>query len=234
MNLLERSKTAILLATLMVLGSNAMLARVQVPIKITGSIADSFSAPIRGAQVSLYSLERILQTTSDVSGRFQLNNVPTGVYELEVTAPGFQTFTRPALNITDLMRSEKSPDLSVTMKIESSGAPCWRFDSVVYDARKGSETTVLTGVVVAPDGNSKIPVPNAQVFLFKMDFVMGAQRTTDRGEFQFSAIVPGRYSVLIRHPVYKEQKSRLFWVARENTTHVTLEPVPLNQTVVCQ
>jgi hypothetical protein len=233
----ERSKPAIILATLMLLGSNAMLVRAQAPMKLTGSVTDEFSAPIGGAQVSFYSLDRICQTTSDVLGRFQLTNIPTGVYELEVAAPGFQTVTRPALNVTDLMRSDtgkKSSDLAVTMKIASNITPCGRFDSVVYDAKKASETTDLSGVVMARDGGSRVPIPNAQVFLFKMDLVMGAQRTNGQGDFQFKSILPGRYSVVIRHPDYKEQKSNLFWVARENTTHVTLEPVPLNKIAACQ
>jgi len=237
MNLPERSKIAILLATLMLAGSNAMLARTQPSIKITGSVTDEHAAPIRGAQVSLYSLERILQTTSDGSGRFQLNNLPTGVYDFEVTAPGFQTLTRSAVEVTDLMRSgtgNKPADLTVTMKIASGVTQCGRFDSVVYDARKGNETTALTGVVMAQDGNSRIPIPNAQVFLFKMGLVMGTQRTNDQGDFQFKSIVPGRYSIVIRHPDYKEQQSNLFWVARENITHVKLEPVPLNKIVACQ
>ena len=237
MNLPERSKIAILLATLMLAGSNAMLARTQPSIKINGSVTDEHAAPIRGAQVSLYSLERILQTTSDGSGRFQLNNLPTGVYDFEVTAPGFQTLTRSAVEVTDLMRSgtgNKPADLTVTMKIASGLTQCGRFDSVVYDARKGNETTALTGVVMAQDGNSRIPIPNAQVFLFKMGLVMGTQRTNDQGDFQFKSIVPGRYSIVIRHPDYKEQQSNLFWVARENITHVKLEPVPLNKIVACQ
>src|SRR5215475_12208392 len=232
MNLPERSKTAIFLATLMLLGSNAILASAQAPIRINGSVTDSFSAPIHGAQVSLYSLERILQTSSDASGRFQFNNVPTGVYEFEVTAQGFQTMTRPALKVTDLTYGEtanKPSDLSVTLKIASSGTQCVPFDSVVYGAKKVNDTTVLSGVVVAREANTRMPIPNAQVFLFKMDLVMGAQRTNEQGDFQFNSVIPGRYSILLRHPAYNEQKSNLFWVASENTTHVTLEPVPLNK-----
>ncbi len=235
MNLPEKSKAAILLATLILLGANAILARAQAPMKINGSVTEEFEQAIRGAQVSLYSVDRVLRTTSDVSGHFQFDNVPAGVYELEVTAEGFKIFTKPDLNVTDLTRTasgDKSTGLNVTMRIAPTDMDCGHFDSVVYDAGKGNDRAALSGVVVAYDASSK-PIPNVDVFLLKMDLVLCEQRTNDHGEFQFQSIVPGRYAIVIRHPGYWELRSKLFWVARENTTQIRLNLLPSNRIVVC-
>lgn len=234
-NLPEKSKAASLLATLILFGAHAILTRAQAPIKINGSVTSDFEQPLSGARVGLYSLDRVLQTTSDVSGHFQFDNVGAGVYELQVTAAGFKTFTRPDLNVTDLARTvsgDKGTGLNVTMRVAPTDMDCGDFDSVVYDARKGNDRAALSGVVVAYDVSSK-PIPNVDVFLLKMDLAGGEQRTNDHGEFQFQSIVPGRYAIVIRHPGYWEARSKLFWVARENTTQIRLKLLPSDRIVVC-
>src|SRR5256885_16408638 len=76
----------------------------QASISVIGSVSDPNSAPIPDARVTLYSLDRILQTKSDSSGRFKFDAVPTGKYEFEVLAQGFARFPRPNVFITDPRR----------------------------------------------------------------------------------------------------------------------------------
>ena len=235
MNLPEKS-LANLLAALILIGANAILTRAQPPIKINGSVTEEGSNPIREARVSLYSIDRVLQTTSDASGHFQFENVPPGVYQLEVTANGYKLFTRSDLNVADLERSaggNKPSGLNVMMRMAATDIDCARFDTVVYGVGKGNESAALSGVVVPYDPGSKQPFANVDVFLLRMDLVLGEQRTNDRGEFQFHSIVPGRYTIVIRHPGDWELRSKTFWVARENATQITLRLLPSNQIVVC-
>src|SRR5437588_11910342 len=72
-------------------------------VRVTGSVSDPQSAPIGGASITLFSLDRILQTTSDSSGHFTFDAVPTGKYEFEVLAPGFSRFTRPNVSVAGSM-----------------------------------------------------------------------------------------------------------------------------------
>ena len=235
MNLPEKSIT-ILLTTLILFGANAISIRGQTPIKINGSVTSDLSNPIQEARLSLYSLDRVLQTRSDAWGHFQFDNVPPGIYQLEVTANGYKTFTRSDLNVADLERSasgNKSSGLNVMMRIAPTDIDCGLFDTVVYDGGRGNQSAALNGVVVPYDPGSKQPFANVDVFLLRMDLVMGEQRTNDRGEFHFHSIVPGRYTIVIRHPGYWELRTKTFWVARENATHITLRLLPLNQMVAC-
>ena len=139
--------------SLILIISIAASARGQASISVTGSVSDQLSAPIAGAHISLYSLDRILQTKSDSSGRFKFDAVPTGKYEFEVLAQGFKRFTRPNVFVTDLMRPtipDKPTDLTTVMEIAPTGSPmeiiavaevaptgsCGPSDSVTYGPRK--------------------------------------------------------------------------------------------------
>src|SRR2546423_5971875 len=73
-------------------------------VRVTGSVSDPQSAPIGGANITLYSLDRILQTRSDSSGRFKFDAVPNGQYEFEVLAPGFSRFTKPIMSVPGSMQ----------------------------------------------------------------------------------------------------------------------------------
>ncbi|HEY0347311.1 MAG TPA: carboxypeptidase-like regulatory domain-containing protein, partial [Pyrinomonadaceae bacterium] len=106
--------------------SIAASTRGQASISVTGSVSDQNSAPIPDARVTLYSLDRILQTKSDSSGRFKFDAVPTGKYEFEVLAQGFARFTRPNVFVTDLGRPaipDKPSDLTAIMQIAPTGSP---------------------------------------------------------------------------------------------------------------
>jgi hypothetical protein len=55
--------------------------------------------------VTLYSLERVLQTVSGEDGRFEFRNVPTGPLVLEATATGFQPKMIKSLRFTGNKRA---------------------------------------------------------------------------------------------------------------------------------
>ena len=213
-------------------------------------MSDPNSAPIPDARVTLYSLDRILQTKSDSSGRFKFGAVPTGKYEFEVLAQGFKRFTGPNVFVTDLMRPtipDKPMDLTTVMQIGPTGSPmeiiavtevaptgsCGPSDSVTYGPRKPRETDALAGIVV--DRYPKMAVPRATLQLFDAaGTLMAQQQTNERGEFQFKQTAPGRYHILLKHPGYRNTEFREFWVARENQTYIILQAVRLGKIVVCQ
>jgi hypothetical protein len=213
-------------------------------------VSDPNSAPIPDARVTLYSLDRILQTKSDSSGRFEFDAVPTGKYEFEVLAQGFARFTWPNVFVTALVRPttpDKPTNLTVVMEIGPTGSPreiipvtevappgtCGPSDSVTYGPRKTRDADALAGIVI--DRYPKMPVARATLQLVDATGAQIAQQqTNERGEFQFKQTAPGRYHILFQDPGYNNAKSFEFWVARENATYITMQAVRPGKIVVCQ
>ncbi len=127
---LPRSKIIIAFASVLLLSSILTATQAQdtgkvkgvVSVTVVGIIGDQASAPIPGAQVSLYSLDRILQTTSDSSGHFEFEAVPAGAYEFEVFAPNFKPYSRTI--VVDRERAatgEKVVNQTAKMEIAAAG-----------------------------------------------------------------------------------------------------------------
>jgi hypothetical protein len=57
---------------------------------LKGVVTDQFGEAISNVLVRLYSAERVLQTQSDKSGRFEFAATPFGTYEVEAYRQGFQ------------------------------------------------------------------------------------------------------------------------------------------------
>jgi hypothetical protein len=192
-------------------------------------VSDPNSAPIPDARVTLYSLDRILQTKSDSSGRFKFDAVPTGKYEFEVLAQGFKRFTRPDVLVTDPVRPtipDKPTDLTTVMEIGPTGSPreiiavaevapagtCGPSDSVTYGSRQTRDADALAGIVV--NRYPKMAVPGATLQLFDAaGTLIARQQTNERGEFQFKQTAPGRYHILFQDPGYQDIEFPEFWVA---------------------
>jgi hypothetical protein len=240
MKLPKRSKSAIPLFSLIVIITIIASARGQGSIKVTGSVSDPLSVPIPGAHINLYSLDRILQTTSDSSGRFRFDAVPAGNYEFEVLVPGFKRFTKPGVFIG------KSIVLTAVMEIGATGSPaaiipatevapvssCGPPDSVMYRPRK-RQADALGGIVI--DVYPKMPVARATLQLFDARGAkLAQQRTNERGEFQFKQTAPGRYYIVFQHPGYQNARSAEFWVAGHNATYITIQAVQSGKIVICQ
>jgi len=217
-----------------------------VSVTVVGVIGDQTSALIPGAHISLYSLDRILQTTSDSSGHFEFEAVAPGTYEFEVLASGFKRYSKTIVvdraraatqekpvNQTAVMEISPADSarniISVDLAMAAQG-PCLPLRAI-YEPRKPNGSA-LAGVVI---DYPKTPVTRATVHLFDAKGALIAQQqTNERGEFQFKQTAPGHYYLTLQHPAYNEMKSSEFWVARENTTRVNLDPVPLGKIRVCE
>src|SRR5215469_12113723 len=60
---------------------------------ISGTVSDPQGAVVSGAQVKATNTETgvFYSTTSDSSGLFRINLIPTGTYNVTITAQGFKT-----------------------------------------------------------------------------------------------------------------------------------------------
>jgi len=77
---------------------------------VTGSVQDSSGAAIIGATIRLTNTGTgaVLSTTSDTSGNFQFQLLPSGAYVLEATNSGFKTFRREGI-VVETARSMAVP-----------------------------------------------------------------------------------------------------------------------------
>jgi len=198
--------------------------------KVFGSITDEFHSRISNAQVTLYSLDRILTVAVDREGHFQFDNVPAGSYELEAVAGGFKTLTRH-LEVAGAAASRSVP-LDISLRIGNTDG-CWNGDAVSYGSANGTVRGRLNGTVVEIN-DRKLPIANAHVVLFNADVKVSEQQTNERGEFDFNSVAPGRYLIVVTHPLYQELRSSVFWVTRENWTRLTLDPIHVGKIRVCE
>src|ERR1035437_2210070 len=69
---------------------------------LSGTVLDSSGAVIPGAVVVLSNKEKAFsrELTAESNGRYTFSLVPPGTYVLQVTHPGFQTYSQPGVLLT--------------------------------------------------------------------------------------------------------------------------------------
>ncbi|MBV8733013.1 MAG: TonB-dependent receptor, partial [Acidobacteriia bacterium] len=85
---------------------------------VTGTVLDSTGAVIGGARVTLTGVETgvRLSAASNEAGVYRFDAVDLGVYDLQVTHPGFRTFVGAGINV------EANRAITVDPKLEVGGA----------------------------------------------------------------------------------------------------------------
>jgi outer membrane receptor protein involved in Fe transport len=70
---------------------------------LVGNVTDSSGAAIPGATVSATQTETNLtrEVVTNASGAYSIPNIPSGTYTVNVTVPGFQTFTANNITVTN-------------------------------------------------------------------------------------------------------------------------------------
>src|ERR1041385_6371825 len=78
------------------LAAGAVLALISAPaaglgsgVALVGTITDRFQIPVPAGVASLSSIDRDLQNRVCAGGQFRFENVPRGVYDLDIKAYGF-------------------------------------------------------------------------------------------------------------------------------------------------
>ncbi len=218
-------------AALALLGMLCVPARAQKTASLTGLVTDEWDRPLFGAHITLPSNERIIQTTSDSTGHFDVMGLTDYSSEVNITADGFANIRRFLFQsaLSQSRRNGKPIELKIVMHPDN---PCGARDTLSYSEASSRDGGTLNGVVIS-DHYSKAPVAGAHLVIYEYQKKVSEQDTNDLGEFSFKPARPGRYIIFVRDPAYRELKS-LVWVTRQNATHVILEPIPANKIVVCQ
>ena len=208
---------------------------------LSGMVLDQSGGFIPGADVVLFSDSRVLTTKTNESGAFRFGVLPASVRYIEVSSPGFMPAIIPITNRTP-------QPLPFTLRVGySSGPPVTEcppnmlpipLPSVSYEPRYGN--VQLTGIV---SNISRVPLALTSLTLFRADLnvlpvsgqiparALGMNEGTfnervitegvsnEKGEFQFSDLEPGWYTL---KAVRDDSSARIsFWVAGENLTRVS-------------
>ena len=212
--------------------SNTITFRVVPNTPIAGSVVDQTGGFIAGANVVLFSDDRVLTTKTNESGIFNFADVPTSVRFIEVSSPGFASASIP---ITD----ETPHPLSVKLRVgEYSGPPIMQCPpnmvpiptpSVSYEPRPGNlqiagivtdlsgKPSALTFLTLQADLNA-LPIYEQSPFRppeMKRPLnekLIAELVSNEKGEFHFTDLEPGSYTL----KATRDDSSAIvsFWVAR--------------------
>jgi hypothetical protein len=204
--------------------------------QLEGKILEAFGGGIPGITVTLYSDDRVRTTMVDGDGDFVFTGLTAPARYLEASSKGFRSSSIP---ITD----NTAQPVSVTLDVGSCSGGCLlvhdvRDHSVHYEERSGSEQ--LTGSVSEFSGpllrNISVNLKRAAADLDapqtsspdwqrgpsmnqrRFRFVDVARMiTNEKGEFQFTGLKPGWYSLTVGDVSYYDETVK-FWIARETLT----------------
>src|SRR5678815_1642648 len=84
--------------------------------KIVGSVKDARGAAVSGVEITLRTTQQgvIASTVTDVDGKFTLNDLAAGNYEISITRPGFDRY-RTAVQVT----SGSARELDIVLEVNS-------------------------------------------------------------------------------------------------------------------
>ena len=195
-------------------------------ITIRGQVKDVTGSIVPGALVRLYSVERVLDLKSGYDGEFAFANIAKGKYELEASYPGFIT------KILAVEITEKVPE-SFSIKLDvGSGGHCmvvglpagvtWVQGAISYEKR--SSQMDLVGLVSDQFGS---PLSAVTVKLVR-EGASHATVSNEKGEFAFTGLEPGKYSLQSTYKGYGDHPSSV-WITRENLTKAVVALVDRNR-----
>jgi hypothetical protein len=217
------AKFYVVFAALLLLASLPYVFAQSAP-QIRGVVSDPAEGIVSDASITLFSLEKVREAKTDRLGQFAFFDLPQGIYELEVKHPGFKTVLLRSINVSDV----PVPQISTTLQLVNPG--CGDFQPTAsYPERSGKVN--LTGTV---KNYSAGFVKNATLMLTLLGSSRGPSATTnENGEFQFTDLSPGKYTLKVTHKDYFEVVVTEFWVTTKNLTTLVFRKNE-HSVIICQ
>jgi hypothetical protein len=201
---------------------------VQQPIALSGTVTDPSSAQIPQAKVRLLSLDRVLETAADNQGHFLLPSVPQGVYDLEVSAPGF---LKQGLHL-DLTKVHDRP-LDITLGAAPQPDRCGPVPSVSYLPAKPGEPRLTA--TISDYEKPHQPVSGGKAYLSadggKTSVL--SSRADHNGAFQFDQLPAAEYNLRVTGPGHFDETLKLL-VPHENNVRVEFSLLKHGHLLACQ
>jgi len=196
--------------------------------RLTGRLTDPASAPLEGVSVLLISVDRAFQTKSGTAGGFRFEDVPSGLYELELSRPGFIKLTIPVDFTT---KGSQSPAIVLKVGSIPDMNYCGPHSSIVYQT-PGAMKPRLHGIIQDYYGRS--PVSNAKVTVWRAGEQVSMRRSDRGGKFAFDDLPAGHYDLLISRSGYAKAEVKALLLPRENGASIEIPILKRNQIVICQ
>jgi hypothetical protein len=199
---------------------STQIAPSQSTYSIRGQVVDESGAWVSGASVRLYSAQRVLDLRADGDGKFEFANVPKGTYELAGSSAGFLPGT------VDVEIAEKVPEpFSIVLHVGRFGSGGYAYCTVQEDDinkvvasvglrvsyEKRSGKMDLSGVERDQFGSPLLGV----IVKIVREGTMRETVSNEKGEFTFSGLEPGKYSLQSTHEDYSDIPGKV-WITREN------------------
>lgn len=202
---------------------------------VTGTITDSNGNDLSGARITLVlapsttsssggssnasailpispiGFGRVFTATTDSSGDYTINNVPTGNYTISVTDKGFTKSTGTAFTIAG--GSNTVPTISLT----ALPTPVFGSLTGLVTDSSGNEITnarvIISPVVDSTTSTTPTPGPHAHVYFAKTD---------STGTFTLSKVLAGTYTITAFAKGFEKNTSASFTVASGTNTAPTV------------
>jgi 5-hydroxyisourate hydrolase-like protein (transthyretin family) len=199
--------------------------------RLAGTVQDISSAGIDKVALRLQSLDRVFQTRSGPDGSFGFDQVPAGVYDLYISAPGL---VKQKLKV-DLEEPATFQPLRIVLQIGSfpDAETCGTIPLVNYGPIADGHPS-LSGEV--KDAISGKPVANAKIAVFssgKKQVVQEA-KSDKKGRFTVQNLAAGYYDVRISYPRYWPEDIKDLLMPRENVVSVDVTILQRDRIFICQ
>jgi len=120
---------------------------------MVGNVTDPQQAAVVGAVASIKNLATGYgaETKTDGRGAYEIRNIPPGVYDIRITAPGFTTFESKEINIqaNNIARVDAALTVGAVTEVVTVGAELVRLQTDKSDLHTDIAAEQLTRVTVA-------------------------------------------------------------------------------------
>jgi protocatechuate 3,4-dioxygenase beta subunit len=230
---------------------------------LRGTVVDQSGGGIADASITLFSDNKVRTTKTDKNGEFSFSTLPPHAHWLMASSPGFFsarisiTANRPervsfTLEVGSSSGCFVRSDLA---KINGVGFLPQPSPSISYDERSNKvnimgtvgdawagplahASLTLTKAEQAPAGSdsatSNVKIGRVLVAMRAAEPAVTAEViSNDKGEFQFSDLEPGMYTLRAAHGGYLDEFTG-FWIARGNVTRLSrIYLLPKSEPHVC-
>ena len=191
-----------------------------IPVSILAQTGDiqgtvyqrSTGKPLTGANVRITETEQTQKT--DENGNFRFTGIPIGTYILSVSHPSYKTSEKITIEISAGRTIQGKIYLGPAFQLEKSTAT-GDIEGTVYDRGTGA---LLAG---------------AEVYIVEIE---NRQETKRDGNFRFTDIAPGTYTISIKHSAFDTPTETTVEISAGDTTQVKiyLGPVFKLETIIVE
>jgi hypothetical protein len=163
--------------------ASAAFAQAVAVAEVDGHVFDPTGAPVANAQVKMTETDKqqVHDTVSDPQGRYALPNLPVGAYRLEVTAPGFKTYTQTGI----VLQVANNVEANVVMQI---GSVSESIEVVANAAMVETKDNALSEVI---DQKRVVDLPLNGRNATQLILLTGASTSTPAGDLTGSKNIQG-------------------------------------------